>query len=127
ELSRYDAGTAQVFGEAGYRFAFKRASLEPFAQVAHVRLHTDGFQEHGGAADLDGMGETRSVSYSTLGARAASNFALHSGQSFAVQGLPIARNALAADAGLTVQLAKHASFDLSWQGQLARHAVDSGF
>jgi len=156
ELSRYDAGTAQVFGEAGYRFAFKRASLEPFAQVAHVRLHTDGFQEHGGAADLDGMGETRSVSYSTLGARAASNFALHgdqtlslhamlgwrraygsvvtvtsmafaSGQSFAVQGLPIARNALAADAGLTVQLAKHASFDLSWQGQLAHHAVDSGF
>lgn len=156
ELSRYDAGTAQVFGEAGYRFAFRHASLEPFVQAAHVRLRTDGFQEHDGAADLSGQGESHSVSFSTLGARAASNFALHGGQelslhamlgwrraygrvgtatsmafaggeSFVVQGLPIARNAAAVDAGLTVQLAKHASFDLSWQGQFSHHAADSGF
>ncbi len=156
ELSRYDATTAQLFGEAGYRFTFKHATLEPFAQVAHVRLHTDGFQEHGGAADLHGIGESHAVSYSTLGARASSGFPFHGeqrlsvhgmlgwrraygrigtatsmafagGAPFVVAGLPIARNALAADAGLTVQVAKHASFDLSWQGQAARHAMDSGF
>ena len=57
----------------------------------------------------------------------STSMAFAGGAPFVVQGLPIARNALAADAGLTVQLAKHASFDLSWQGQLARHAVDSGF
>lgn len=156
ELSRYDATTAQLFGEAGYRFTFKHATLEPFAQLAHVRLHTDGFQEHGGAADLRGIGESHAVSYSTLGARASSGFPFHGeqrlsmhgmlgwrraygrigtatsmafagGAPFVVAGLPIARNALAADAGLTVQVAKHASFDLSWQGQAARHAMDSGF
>lgn len=156
ELSRYDAGTAQLFGEAGYRFTFKHATLEPFAQAARVRLHMDAFHEHGGSADLVGSGESRSVSYSTLGARVATGFPFHGNQTlslhamlgwrraygridtatsmmfaggtpFIAEGLPIARNAVAADAGLTVQLAKHASFDLSWQGQAARHAMDSGF
>ena len=156
ELSRYDADTAQLFGEAAYRFTFKHTTLEPFARAAHVRLHTDGFQEHGGIADLAGRGESHSVSYSTLGARATTGFPFHGDQKlsvhamlgwrraygridtatsmafaggapFVVAGLPIARNALAADAGLTVQLAKHASFDLSWQGQAAHHAMDSGF
>ena len=46
----YDAGTAQVFGEAGYRIDTASASFEPFANVAYVNLHTDGFTETGGAA-----------------------------------------------------------------------------
>nr|WP_225561683.1 autotransporter domain-containing protein [Rhodanobacter sp. DHB23] len=156
EASRYDAGTGQVFGEAGHLFTFKRSTLEPFAQAAWVHLSTDGFREYGGAADLDGRGASRSIGYSTLGARATTGFPFHGdqrvsvhgmlgwrrawgrtdtattmafagGAPFVVAGLPIARNALAADAGLTVQVAEHASFDLSWQGQLARQAVDSGF
>ena len=156
ELSRYDADTAQVFGEAGYRFAFKHASLEPFAQAAWVRLHTDGFQEHGGMADLSGNGEHHSIGYSTLGARFTAGFpflgnqqasvhamlgwrrawgrngtattlAFADGTPFVVGGLPIARNALAADAGLTLPVARHAAIDLSWHGQLAHTAVDSGF
>ena len=32
----YDAGTAQVFGEAGYRIDTASASFEPFANVAYV-------------------------------------------------------------------------------------------
>lgn len=156
ELGNYDADTAQVFGEAGYRFTFKNTTLEPFAQAAWVRLHTDAFQEHGGAADLTGSGESHTLGYSTLGARLASSLPFHDDQRlslhamlgwrrawsrtdttssmafagsapFVVEGLPIARNALATDAGLTVQVAKHAAFDLSWQGQFAHQAVDSGF
>ncbi|WP_426664496.1 autotransporter outer membrane beta-barrel domain-containing protein [Rhodanobacter aciditrophus] len=155
ELGSYHAATAQLFGEAGYRFTFRRTTLEPFAQVARVRLRTGGFQEHGGIANLTGKGESHPVSYSTLGARATTGFPFHGDQKlsmhamlgwrraygrigtatsmasggarFDVEGLPIARNALAADAGLTVRLAKHASFDLSWHGQAARHAMDSGF
>ena len=49
----YDAGTAQVFGEVGYRIDTASASFEPFANVAYVNLHTDGFAETGGAAALD--------------------------------------------------------------------------
>nr|WP_225562892.1 autotransporter domain-containing protein [Rhodanobacter sp. DHG33] len=156
ELGSYDADTAQVFGEAAYRFTFKRATLEPFAQAAWVRLHTDAFQEHGGAADLTGNSESHTLGYSTLGARLASSLPFHDNQRlslhamlgwrrawgrtdtttsvafadgapFVVDGLPIARNALASDAGLTVQVAKDAAFDLSWQGQFAHQAVDSGF
>lgn len=156
ELGSYGAGTAQAFGEAAYRFTFQRTTLEPFAQAAWVRLHTDAFQEHGGAADLSGSGESHTLGYSTLGARLAADFPFHDDQRislhamlgwrrawgrtgtatsmafagsapFVVEGLPIARNALATDAGFTVQVAKHAAFDLSWQGQLAHQAVDSGF
>jgi outer membrane autotransporter protein len=157
ELSRYDADTAQLFAEADYRLDFKRSTFEPFAQVAQVHLHSDGFQEHGGAADLVGGSATRTISYSTLGARMATGFPFHGNQqlslhgmlgwrrawnhldtatqmafaggspSFVVNGLPIARDAVAADAGLTVQITRDASFDLSWQGQFAHRAVDSGF
>lgn len=156
ELSHYDADTAQLFGEAGYRFTFKHAALEPFAQAAWVRLHTAGFQEHGGMADLSGSGAHHTIGYSTLGARMATGFpflgnqqvsahamlgwrrawgrnstattmAFAGGAPFVVDGLPIARNALAADAGLTLQVARHAALDLSWHGQLAHQSVDSGF
>lgn len=42
ELSRYDANTAKLFGEASYLFTFKHATLEPFAQAAYVHLHAHG-------------------------------------------------------------------------------------
>ena len=156
EAGSYDADTTQAFGEAAYRFTFKRATLEPFAQAAWVRLHTDAFQERGGAAALYGNGVSHTLGYSTLGARLAAGFPFHGnqridlhamlgwrrawgrtetasamafagGSPFVVDGLPVARNALAADAGFSVQVAKHASFDLSWQGQLAHQTTDSGF
>jgi uncharacterized protein with beta-barrel porin domain len=44
-----------------------------------------------------------------------------------VGGLPIARNALAADGGLDLSVTKNASFSLSYNGQASHHAVDSGF
>jgi fibronectin-binding autotransporter adhesin len=38
----YDAGTAQVFGEVGYRADLGRLALEPFAGLAYVNLHGGG-------------------------------------------------------------------------------------
>jgi subtilase-type serine protease len=148
------AYTAQVFGEAGYQFQLKTTTLEPFAQAAYVRLTDDAFQEHGGAAALAGSGDDRAVTYMTLGAHAATNFQFngdlftahgtlgwrHSfgdvnpdtamtftgGSSFNVEGLPIARNALVVDTGLDLHIARNAVLSLSYSGQIARHAVDSG-
>ncbi len=57
-LGDYKAHTAQVFGEAGYQFQFRSATIEPFAQAAYVKLNTDGFQERGGAAALTASGNS---------------------------------------------------------------------
>ena len=149
-----DAYTAQVFGEADYRFLFKSFTLEPFAQGAYVRFNTDGFQEQGGAMALSGSGSSHAVTYTTLGTHATTHFlfngdfftahasvgwrhafgnvqpdavmAFANGDPFTVEGLPIARNALAVDTGLDLHLTKKATISVSYNGQIAAHAVDSG-
>lgn len=72
----YDAGTAQAFGEFGYRTdlgqtALGRIALEPFAGLAYVVLRSDRFSERGGAAALSGASDNTSLGYTTLGLRAA--------------------------------------------------------
>ncbi len=51
----YDAGTAQVFAEVGYGFMLQSVALEPYAGLAWVDLHTDGFTESGSDAGLDDL------------------------------------------------------------------------
>ncbi|MBS0382871.1 MAG: autotransporter domain-containing protein [Proteobacteria bacterium] len=149
----YDANTTQAFGEASYRADLaNNMFVEPFLRAAWVRLHADSFQEYGDDAGLLGASSHQSAEFSTLGARLAKSIALHGdasvtlhgmlgwrhafdqidthvseafagGTSFDVAGLPIAEDALAADAGVTFHVAQDASFDLSWQGQIARHSI----
>jgi subtilase-type serine protease len=150
-----EAGVAQVFGETDYRFQFKTFALQPFAQGAYVRLNTDGSQEQGSAMALLGSGGHRALTYTTLGSHATTHFtfngddfsahasvgwrhafgnvqpdatmAFANGDPFTVEGLPIARNALALDAGLDLHVNKSTTISLSYDGQIASHAVDSGF
>lgn len=82
--AQYDAGTAQVFGEVGYRgFALQAVALEPFAGLAWVHLDTNGFTETGAgtlaSAGLTGGSGASDVGYSTLGLRAATRLALSEG------------------------------------------------
>ncbi len=79
--TRYDARTAQVFGEVGYGIALGAVAAEPFAGLAWVHLSTDGFNETGGSgsAALAGLHGSDDVGYSTLGARAAGNYLLPNG------------------------------------------------
>jgi outer membrane autotransporter protein len=72
----YDAGTAQAFGELGYRIdlgqtALGQVALEPFAGLAYVVLRSDRFSERGGAAALSGASDDTGIGYTTLGLRAA--------------------------------------------------------
>lgn len=48
----YSANTFQAFGELSHRFDLNGTAIEPFANVAVVRLQTDRFNEHGGNAAL---------------------------------------------------------------------------
>ncbi|HEV2506028.1 MAG TPA: autotransporter domain-containing protein, partial [Mesorhizobium sp.] len=74
----YDAGAFQAFGELGYRLDAAGAAFEPFVNLAHVSLHTDGFTEKGGAAALSAEAQTTNTTFSTLGLRASTDFMLGS-------------------------------------------------
>lgn len=154
-LGHGKASTAQVFAETGYLFHWKTASLEPFAQAAYVHLDSDSFTEHGGPAALQGAGEDNALTYSTLGARAATRFQLNGdvfdahamlgwrhafgnvaspaqlgfagSNAFVVDGVPLARDVMVLDVGLDLPVTRNASFNLAYSGQVGHHVVDSGF
>lgn len=72
--SHYNGGTAQVFGELGYRFHARGLQLEPFGSVAYVNQHTNSFHEQGGAAALRGQATDTGVTFATFGLRVSSAF-----------------------------------------------------
>ncbi|GAB6197431.1 autotransporter domain-containing protein [Lysobacter xanthus] len=69
--SSHDAHTLQGFVEGSWRFAGAGWSVEPYAQLAHVRVDADRFVEQGGSAALTVEGDATHVNLSTLGARGA--------------------------------------------------------
>jgi outer membrane autotransporter protein len=151
----YTAGTAQLFGEAGHRVDLGRVALEPFAGLAYVNLRAGGFRETGGAAALSARSDDTGVGYATLGLRASTSFelagaattlrgglawrhafgdvdpkatlAFSGSSSFAVAGIPIARDAAVVEAGLDLALGHSAKLGLSYAGQLAAEAQDHSF
>jgi len=152
--SNYDANTFQIFGELGYGIQMGNTHLEPFANVAYVHLHTDGFNEDGGAAALSGKGDSTETAFTTLGLRAAHQLAIGSmdallrgtlgwryafgdvtpesthrfsaGDAFTVAGVPIARNAAVVEAGVDIGVADNTRIGVSYTGQLADSAHDHG-
>ncbi|GAU85522.1 chaperone protein DnaJ [Bosea sp. BIWAKO-01] len=148
----YNAATAQVFGELGYRIDAGRVALEPFAGLAYVNLQTDGFSERGGTAALASRSSDMSTAFSTLGMRAsttvtvngmalelrgalawrhafgdvmpASLLSFAGGTPFSITGIPIAKNAAVLDAGLDLAVAPNARLSLSYGGQYSAHAIE---
>ncbi|POR50394.1 autotransporter outer membrane beta-barrel domain-containing protein [Bosea psychrotolerans] len=151
----YNAATAQAFGEVGYRLELGRAALEPFAGLAYVDLHSDGFSETGATAALTSQGGDTRVGYSTLGLRSSTQFDLQGmamtlrgglawrhafgdvdpkatlafagSSAFTIAGLPIARDAAMAEAGLDLAIGRNATLGVSYAGQLAEDAQDHSF
>ncbi|CAD5254642.1 Outer membrane autotransporter protein [Bosea sp. 46] len=60
----------QGFAELGYAFAFSGVALEPFAQLALIRVSTDAGTERGGAAALRILSSDQTLGFTTLGLRA---------------------------------------------------------
>ena len=152
----YDAATAQVFGELGYRIDTPIVSFEPFANLAYVNLHTDGFMEKGGGAALAEAGTDSEVTYTTVGLRASTAFmlggtsvtargmlgwrhafgdttplsraAFAGGAAFAIAGVPIAEDAAVIEAGLDFGITRDATLGLSYTGQIGTDGTqDHGF
>jgi fibronectin-binding autotransporter adhesin len=151
----YDAGTVQVFGEAGYAFDLDSLRLEPFANAAYVSTRTEGFEEHGGPAALKSDAETQNNTFTTLGLRAGlgfelgmmpasframagwrhafgnvepeSTFALEGSDDFVIAGAPIARDAAVLEAGFDLSIASDATLGFAYTGEIAKDAEDHGF
>ncbi|WP_274427398.1 autotransporter domain-containing protein [Chelativorans sp. YIM 93263] len=151
----YDAGAFQAFGELGYKLTTPAAAFEPFVNLAHVLLDTDGFTERGGAAALTSAGETTDTTVSTLGVRASTDFALgtmkatargmigwrrafsdttllsthaFAGSSvFTVAGVPIAKNSAVLEAGIDLGLSDTSKLRISYEGQFGSGSQRHGF
>jgi outer membrane autotransporter protein len=129
------------------------ARFEPFANLAYVNLHTDGFAEKGGAAALKAGASSTDMTFTTLGLRASTNVDLDgttvtargmvgwrhgfgnmtptarmrfagAGDAFTVAGVPVARNVAVVEAGLDVALTPDADFGVSYGAQFGSGAVD---
>ncbi|WP_256702441.1 autotransporter-associated beta strand repeat-containing protein [Burkholderia sp. SRS-W-2-2016] len=142
----YNAQTVQVFGDVGYRIPLRQMSLEPFASLAYVNLHTDAINEQGGLAALHASSSNTDATFSTLGIRQSIDVALRNGtlmtasatlgwqhafgdvvpvsalafaggSAFDIAGVPIARNAALVEAGLDFHVTRNASLGLTYRGQ----------
>ncbi|WP_210324645.1 autotransporter outer membrane beta-barrel domain-containing protein [Microvirga alba] len=149
----YDGSTLQAFGEMGYRVAFNRLALEPFVGAAAIRVHTNSFAEVGGAAALTSFARSQDIATTTLGLRAEGRIsedlpliargmlgwrhaygavspeallAFSGSAPFLVEGAPIDRNALVAEATLDWQASDAITFSVGYQGQLGNRAQDHG-
>jgi outer membrane autotransporter protein len=151
----YDARTTQFFGELGYNVALGRSALEPYAGLAYINVDGGPFSELGGAAALTGSSRFN-ASFATLGLRgstplmtgdriqlalrgglgwrhafgdvtpeAALAFAA-GGTPFTVEGAPIARDALAVEAGIDLDVTPDAKVSVLYNGQLSADGSDNG-
>ena len=153
EKAGYDAGLVQAFGELAYGLDAGGTRFEPFANLAHVSLHRDGFQESGGMAALSGRSDTQNVTFTTIGLRAEhqlkmgdaplllsgmlgwrhafgdrtaeSIHAFDTGNAFLIEGVPITTDSAAIDFGVDLELSQQASVGLSYSGQWSSSARDN--
>jgi outer membrane autotransporter protein len=152
--SRYNAHTAQVFGDIGYAMPLGTGEVGPFIGAAYVRVHTDGLTERGGAAALTVAGQTSDVTFSTVGLRAKtgpvageSGLSAHAmvgwrhafndrlssiqanftgGSSFTALGIPLSKDTAVVDLGLDVAMGSRTSVGVSYAGQIGTGSSDNG-
>jgi len=71
--ANYNSATTQLFAEVAYGLVMGTAAAEPFAGLAWINVETDGFSETGATAGLSVASSSSSVTYGTLGVRAATS------------------------------------------------------
>ena len=75
----YNSTTTQLFAEVAYGLVVGTAAVEPFAGLAWINVDTDGFSETGATAGLSVSSSSSSVTYGTLGVRAATSIVTSGG------------------------------------------------
>ncbi|HEV2513539.1 autotransporter domain-containing protein [Bosea sp. (in: a-proteobacteria)] len=141
----------QGFAELGYAFAFQGIALEPFAQLALIRVSTDAGTERGGAAALRVLSSDQTLGFTTLGLRAEAQLgamplfaramlgwrhgfgdltpqartAFVAGTTpAAVFAAPIDREALVAEAGLDWRISQATALGLTYSAAIGERSRD---
>jgi outer membrane autotransporter protein len=151
--STYSANTSQVFGELGYSLQAGPIALEPFANLAYVDVHTQAFQERGGAAALTAQQGNSAMTFSTLGAHASTQLGgslmnatlrgtlgwrhafgsttptsslafANAGSPADIAGVPIDRDAAVVVVGLDIALSPVSTLGFAYSGQMGTNATD---
>ncbi|PLP57524.1 transporter [Mesorhizobium loti] len=150
----YRAGTTQVFGELGYAIKPGNVAFEPFANLAYVNVHANGFTEQGGASAVTVHGGSNDSTFTTIGVRASSDLdigtaratargmigwrhaygdgtptvsqAFTGSSAFTIAGTPVAGNAAVIEAGLDFAIVPQATLGVSYHGQVGSRASDHG-
>jgi autotransporter-associated beta strand protein len=145
ESASYNGTSTNIFGEIRYRLDLTGLTAEPFASIDATALDTDAFSESNGLAALRGGAASRSVIFSTFGARLATTYtfeggslephislgwqmgsndltaqqglAFANGPAFIVSGAPLSRSAFATGAGLRLTLGR-IGVDILYRGRL---------
>ena len=150
----YQARTAQVYGDVGYKLSLGGLNFEPFAGLAYVNLDRDGFQEKGGMAALSGQDSSTDATFTTLGVRLENTFklgeidvttsgmvgwrhtfdkvtptstdAFAGGNPFTISGVPLAQDVAVFEAGVNAALNEQLSVGISYSGQFGDGLRDQG-
>ncbi len=146
----YSGNTSQVFGELGYAMPLTdRVTLEPFVGAGFSSLRMRAFTESGGDAALRGDAGRNNVTITTLGlhARGALESAgaqgqlfgtlgwrhafgdvdpastmsfVQGGQSFTINGVPIARDAVLVELGVNMAVSRRTTVGVIYGGQFGQ-------
>ncbi len=154
--AEYRADALQAFGEVAYGLtAGDGARLEPFANLAHIRLKTDGFSESGGDAALTSEKANADVTFATVGLRAEQAFdlgettaalrgtvgwrrafgdtspqsvhAFTAGDAFTITGAPISKDSVVLEGGLDLAFSAAKAMRLGYTGQVSTGSKDHAF
>ncbi|WP_343615535.1 autotransporter domain-containing protein [Novosphingobium sp.] len=150
DQANYKGDVLHAFGEIGVPVALSGGAVTPFVAGRVYRLATNGFAEQGGAAALQGAARTSWSEMTEVGARLATPVVgaisaqgrlawqhrygaaqadttlgfVAGGQSFAVTGADLSRNAAAFDLGLGWAGAKGVTLDVGYHGVLGDRGAD---
>jgi outer membrane autotransporter protein len=152
--SATDATSTQLFAELSYPMQVSNIGFEHFANLAYVKVQTDGSSEQGGSSALTSNGASTNMSFSTFGLRAASNsinigkfsttlkgtlgwrhgfgddvpetaLAFAGSDAFTIASTAIARNTAIVDAGVEFSLTEGGSISVSYGGQFGSGFSDN--
>ncbi|XAO70645.1 MAG: autotransporter domain-containing protein [Acetobacteraceae bacterium] len=152
----YLSGTAQGFGEIGYRMRGRKIAFEPFAGLSYVSVQSGSFQEKGSIEALKGRSFTKGVTFSTFGLRSSAfyrigrtilmprlmigyrhsfgslspaapmRFAASNDAAMRIAGTLLASDVAVVDAGFNLRVTDQIDVGLFYLGQYGVKATDSG-
>lgn len=152
--AKYNSNLFQLFGDASYNISLGSINLDPFFQLAYVKLEGGSFGERGGSAALEGLGANSSDYWLTqLGSRFSVAFGgggigltgslgwrhlaggdkntpvslgFAAGPAFEIYGAPIAKDVAAMSLAITGKVATNMEIDVGYSGQAGSGHSDHG-